>query len=118
MPNPAWEWLAGSKWFCGSICTTLSPHPMVYVCGTSGTHTIILHVGASGRDPVVAKYHINGELPAHLLSGFSLEGGEGIPSLVKERKGHCRIGRLLLGHVFTRSWWVGLAPRWTGKCTR
>ena len=64
--NPVWNWLGESKWFCGSVCTTSSHYPMLYLQGVSGTHTITFRLDACGRDPVVVKHHITGNLPAHL----------------------------------------------------
>ena len=81
--SPIWEWLGESKWFCGSVCTMSSQHPVLYLQGASGTHTITFRMVACGRDPVVAKHHITGKLLAHLVS---LEGDDHL-SVMKRRKG-------------------------------
>lgn len=83
--SPVWEWLAESKWFCGSVCTTFSRHPMLYLQGESGTHTITFRMDACGRDPIVSEHRISGELPAHLVSR---EGDDDL-FVVKGRKGLC-----------------------------
>ena len=84
--SPVWEWLAESKWFYGSACTTFSRHPVLYLYeGASGTHTITLCMDASGRNPVVAEHHISRGLRHGRNSISSLEredvcwkGGKGL----------------------------------------
>ena len=82
--SPIWNWLVESKWFCGSVCTTFSQHPVLYLQGGSGTHTITFRADASGRGPVVAEHHIGEELPAYL----SPERDDDLFT-VKGRKGLC-----------------------------
>jgi len=80
--SPTWEWLAKSKWFCGSACMTFSRLPVLYLQGGSGTHTIIFRTDPSGRNPVVTEHHISEELPAYLSSI-----GDDNLFMVKGRKG-------------------------------
>jgi len=88
-PSPIWEWLAKSKWFCGSACMTFSQHPVLYLQGGSGTHTIIFRTDPSGRNPVVTEHRISEEPPAYL----SPKGDDDLFTM-KGRKGlRCDIGR-------------------------
>ena len=105
-----WEWLGESKWYCGSVCTTSSQRPVLYLQGASGTHTISFRVGACGRNPTVMKHHINERLPAHLTSlrgdnhRFVLRGRKGLHYNVGEGTPYfytCLLGREELVGGFT-----------------
>ena len=51
--------------------------------GIGNSPSLCAYIDAPGRDLVLAKHHINGELPVHL----SFREGDGIPSLMKGRRG-------------------------------
>ena len=84
--DAVWGWSGDSKWFCGSVCTTFSQHPVLYLHCTSGTHTITFRVDARGRVPVVVNHHISGKLPIHLTS-LNAEDEEDHRFVMKGRKG-------------------------------
>ena len=107
-----WDWPGESEWYYGSVCTTSSQRPVLYLQGASGTHTISFRMGECGRNPTVMKHRITERLPTHLTSPrednhrFVMKGRKGLCYSVGEGVSYfytCLLGREELAGGFSVS---------------
>jgi len=76
---PVWDWSGDASEYRGTLYSTASPHPALWLQGYQDTHILEFDVDESGCFPVVVNHHRTGGRPAYYVGEYpKLRGRKGM----------------------------------------